>query len=713
MIQQQNILDAFSRRSELQLALAASVAAGKINIKNATSYARQLDLDLQTVGLNRTAVAFGAGESTFGWMFYPRVQTPPSQSNPRRIGGLLYWNGTSPDYDVKNRQIEPGPRECIALIVVPNFVPTIGLTTVANWFDVTYDHGHRKLNNREMLEMSHKVQKARAALSRICDGREYRPNDLTILQQRVSQLSNLLPTQDLQVDLPDEGDLLGSEIFSENAAGLGPTLLSWYGEHPQEGQNSSIFLLGRGLNVTETQVIAGGVDVPDAQKRLISRNVMEIVIPANARIYKHHCLVEADGQDGATGGAKAEAPNPDYTKPWNPDVTGLFDPSKDRNPDPSKPLTNPNPTLPLNPDPTLPLNPDPSRPLNPIGAFFDRRMPHNPAPNLRPNPDPNLPANPDPARAPYPDPKKKPTPKPCGWAVIDVHVATPNGISNHLLVEADPKPSPPAAKNIVMMATTTTTADPRRNQTTTSTRVETTPPGMALPPLTVLPLGTQMPANSVLVQGSVTGAPAGSIFPGMVNTPAPAAPIPPPTLDTTAPVTGSVPSTPAPVAPAAPSVSPENIPSPPPSAPMPPGPLAPAGTPAYPPTSSLIAPPSALQASIAMPGGSSRGDRDERLVQSTSAPGEHFQLPPLPPPARTSAIVPTGGEVRPGPASVRRPAIPMPNMSFRSSARRPNGEPTTPGSSTTTRPAAVAPKPDPKEPPAKRSLLGRMGLSDR
>ena len=54
--------------------------------------------------------------------------------------------------------------------------------------------------------------------------------------------------------------------------------------------------MGRGFNVFETQVVAGGVDVPDAQKRLISRNVMEIVIPANARVYKHKCP-GADDED--------------------------------------------------------------------------------------------------------------------------------------------------------------------------------------------------------------------------------------------------------------------------------------------------------------------------------------------------------------------------------------------------------------------------------
>ncbi len=289
MVEQQNVLDAFSRRTELQLALAASVAAGNISIKNATSFARQLDLDLETVGLNRTAVGFGAGETTFGWMFYPRVQTPPSQSNPRRIASLLYWNGPPPNYDLRTRQIEPGQHECIALMVTPNFIPSLRLSTVANWFDITGDCAHRELNNREMLEYSRKLQKARCALARICDSHEYRPSDLIHLEQRLKQLENLLPTQDFRVNLPDEGDLLGSELFDSNAATLGPTLLAWYGEHPQEGKDSSIFLLGRGFTVFETQVIAGGVNIPPEQKRMISRNVMQIIIPSSARVATTTC----------------------------------------------------------------------------------------------------------------------------------------------------------------------------------------------------------------------------------------------------------------------------------------------------------------------------------------------------------------------------------------------------------------------------------------
>ena len=321
------------------------MATGKININNATAYARELDLDLETVGLNRTSVAFGAGETTFGWKFYPRVQTPPTQSNPRRIASLLYWNGPRPDYDLANRKIEPGQHECIALIVTPNFIPSLRLLTVANWFDITA-RAQADLSNKEMLTLSHKLQKAKNALGRICDSGAYRQADLMHLTQRVKQLEELLPTQDYDVQLPDENDLMGSEMFSENAAGLAPTLLAWYGEFPQEGQNSTIFFQGRGFNVFETRVVAGGVDVPDTQKRLVSRNVMEIVIPANARVYKHNCPNSA--QTASTTGA----PNSGTTMTMNPD------PTKPLNPDPNRPL-NPNPGQPLNPDPAYPINTDP------------------------------------------------------------------------------------------------------------------------------------------------------------------------------------------------------------------------------------------------------------------------------------------------------------------------------------------------------------------
>jgi hypothetical protein len=278
-VDEQNILDAYSRRTELQMALAVSLAAGKISFNDATKDARQLDLDQTTIGLNRTAVGFGGGKSTFGWRFYPRVQTPPSPSNPARIVGALLYNGTRPDYDVLHRQMEPGQRECVALVVVPNFVPAIRMMSEANWFGLG-PHSHQKFDPGDLLRLSRKLQDARQALCRTADDPRYRPGELARMADRLDQLDELMPTQDFRVDLPDEGDVSGSEIFSSDAAKLGPSLLTWFGEPPMVGKASDVFLVGKGFNVIETHVIAGGLTAP---QELLSRNVIRITIPADAR----------------------------------------------------------------------------------------------------------------------------------------------------------------------------------------------------------------------------------------------------------------------------------------------------------------------------------------------------------------------------------------------------------------------------------------------
>ena len=430
-VEQQNVLDAFSRRSELQLALAVSVASGSMSANNATKFARRLEFDLETVGLNRTAVGFGAGETTFGWRFYPRVQTPRTESNPLRIANLLVWNGPGPNWDVKSRQIEPGQRECIAVMVVPNFIPALKISTVANWFDLTGHAARQQLENQQMLELSHGLQAVKNALAGVSDSRQYRPQDLVHVTQRIQQLESQLPTQDYRVDLPDEGDMLGSEIFSSNAATLAPMLVAWYGEPVKEGVPSSIFLLGRGFSVFETQVVAGGVNIPETQKRLISRNVLQIIIPRSARAVAVCCTDEDDDGDHEADGEAA----------------GEGEPARD-------------------------------------GA--------------------------------KPGKKKHPKSKgpQCARAVIDVHVATPNGISNHLIVDVTPKARPESHQKMSTTATTTTTV--HGDQTSTTTKLEVTPPGIALPPLTIFPLGTTWPPNGTFQPAAVTGAPQGQVVPGLV-----------------------------------------------------------------------------------------------------------------------------------------------------------------------------------------------------
>jgi hypothetical protein len=192
--------------------------------------------------------------------------------------------------------IEPGQRDCYALMVVPSFAPTIRLTTVTNWFDLKVKHHPgQELTTTEMVHLGRQVQKARAALQRLCDSGSYRPTDVESLAERIDQLDALLPIQNHRVTLPFEADLTGSEVFNSTNAGLAPRLLTWYGEPASAG--GSVFILGTGFNFDSIKVIVGGVLLSDprgasattppgarapASYDIISRNVIRIDIPAEA-----------------------------------------------------------------------------------------------------------------------------------------------------------------------------------------------------------------------------------------------------------------------------------------------------------------------------------------------------------------------------------------------------------------------------------------------
>jgi len=87
--EEQNVDDTFSRRREAQIAMAVAAASGRLNAQALARYTRRTELDMATVALNQTAVGFSHGNDTFGWRFYPRVQSPPTRSGiaargPRR-----------------------------------------------------------------------------------------------------------------------------------------------------------------------------------------------------------------------------------------------------------------------------------------------------------------------------------------------------------------------------------------------------------------------------------------------------------------------------------------------------------------------------------------------------------------------------------------------------------------------------------------------------
>ena len=94
---QQNIEDAYTRRRDLQLAVAFALSSGQISFNQAMQFTRTLQYEAQTIALNQTVAAFAHGNDTFGWRITPRYQTPPDESNLRTVTNLLLRGGPGPN----------------------------------------------------------------------------------------------------------------------------------------------------------------------------------------------------------------------------------------------------------------------------------------------------------------------------------------------------------------------------------------------------------------------------------------------------------------------------------------------------------------------------------------------------------------------------------------------------------------------------------------
>ena len=192
--------------------------------------------------------------------------------------------------------MEPGLRECTALIVMPTFVPFLKLDTSINWFGLIGHCSKQVLDTKDMLAMGQKVQLAKGALAQFKGSCCYRPADLEGLSARVDQLEAQLPIQNQLVEFPYENSLGGSEVFIEGYSHLAPQLNDWYGS-AASNREFSVFLKGHHFSVHETKVIAGGVDLPQEKFYLLSRDLMRITVPANA-IVKMEQVKHRDKQTG-------------------------------------------------------------------------------------------------------------------------------------------------------------------------------------------------------------------------------------------------------------------------------------------------------------------------------------------------------------------------------------------------------------------------------
>jgi hypothetical protein len=283
--QDQNIADSFTRRRELQLALSLAFATGKMSAQSFTQYSRRLDLDEQTIALNRTVIGFSHGDDTFGWRFYPRVQTPDTPSNATVFFRDLLVGGPTRDQELKSHRLEPGERECTAIVIMPSFVPYLLFNTRTNWFCLT-NPKKKEFNLESHVGLSADITCLhQLASSCVREQHLYRDGEVQRLCKAVQQLDRRLPLQSAYVQIPFENTLGGFEMFNTGTTDLAPELKGFYGEPGvRTDVETDIFLVGDHFSVHETKVIAGNRLVLDDKKTLLSRQVMKITIPAKPEV---------------------------------------------------------------------------------------------------------------------------------------------------------------------------------------------------------------------------------------------------------------------------------------------------------------------------------------------------------------------------------------------------------------------------------------------
>jgi hypothetical protein len=273
---EQNVEEQYAQRREMQVAMAMAFASGRANGQALARYARRLETDLATVSLNKTAVGFTHGTDTFGWRFYPRMQPPPTRGSLATLSDTLC--GSSPTTrDLASRRLEPGMRECTALIVMPSFVPFVTFDVRTNWFSLTHPKATDQSMRQAML-LSRSVQSMRQTAARCCTSTTaYRASELPLLLRSIEQLDRTLPLQTMLAQIPYENTAGGFELFNTGITDLAPELIGWYGAQGVDPNGTTmLFLVGKGFSVHDTSIIAGGRPV---KTTLLSRQLLRAEIP--------------------------------------------------------------------------------------------------------------------------------------------------------------------------------------------------------------------------------------------------------------------------------------------------------------------------------------------------------------------------------------------------------------------------------------------------
>lgn len=275
--------DALARNRELQIALAYSIAQQPLNARARIAMSRELSLDETVIGLNRTVVSFAHGNDTFGWYFRPRLQTPPAEQNNIAAFARTVWStGPTEHYDLKNRELEPGIRECEVLIVMPNFIRSVAFDVTTNW-ECMAKPGVTKRSYEEMLAQGRKIHELKSCMPNLSTAGCYRPGDVERLISRIDQLDAMLGMQTHVVNLPYNAEQTGRSLFGPDRSSLRPSIQDFYGLTFLQGDNPAavkarFFLRGGNFHPTETHAIVGGGLADGTKVHLLSRELLWVEV---------------------------------------------------------------------------------------------------------------------------------------------------------------------------------------------------------------------------------------------------------------------------------------------------------------------------------------------------------------------------------------------------------------------------------------------------
>ncbi|MBA4017091.1 MAG: hypothetical protein C0483_07965 [Pirellula sp.] len=289
---EQNIADVSSVYRQMQMAVALAFSQRRIGVSAALQTMRRLQRDRATFDLNRTVVGFGHGDDTFGWKFYPRFQTPPVESNVTVFFRDLVIGGPTDKHLECAKEIEPGQRECTAVVLMPSFVPHVTFHTRSNWFRLNCA-AHTSSSVHDTIHYSRVVkQMENCATQCVQCSHLYRDGEVDRLMKRVHQIDRKLALQTLECQVPIENTHGGFEIFSAGTRELAPELVGWYGAPGYDrSRPTRMFFSGDNFSVATCRLIAGNQEIPF---KLLSRQIMEVALPAGLPVIRDKKLQEAE-----------------------------------------------------------------------------------------------------------------------------------------------------------------------------------------------------------------------------------------------------------------------------------------------------------------------------------------------------------------------------------------------------------------------------------